>query len=224
LFFFVGSHYLGPNITYDPTNPNGYYVSVEKSIQHPDYYYDGFTVMVNDVGLLKLRTPVIGIPFVNLVDVQKVRGALVGPSLPTPGQTIKVAGFGAVHRGPPHEYPTLKDYPYHLMEVELLVVPNSEYPARQDVEVSPYQFTPNSPPQGTCFGDSGGPMLLQDPVTLSWFQVGITSLGPLSCHGHDVAFRVSTAVGWIASVLVAEQSKILIDATTINFNFGGIFP
>ena len=56
--------------------------------------------------------------------------------------------------------------------------------------------------EGTCYGDSGGPLFLDDQTTV----VGVTSFGPTSaipCSGPEYAQRVDLPVvlEWVSSFL-----------------------
>jgi hypothetical protein len=56
----------------------------------------------------------------------------------------------------------------------------------------------------TCYGDSGGPALIEDPDGLERLA-GVTSRGPSLCQGSGpwIEVRVDAALGWIESQLDA---------------------
>ena len=61
-----------------------------------------------------------------------------------------------------------------------------------------------------CQGDSGGGLLVQDPVTSQWTQVGIVSAG-IGCARRDIPglyTRLDNYVNWINKVR-SEQDHLL---------------
>ncbi|XP_074655474.1 serine protease 30-like [Tubulanus polymorphus] len=55
--------------------------------------------------------------------------------------------------------------------------------------------------EGTCPGDSGGPLMCEKPDK-SWVQVGITSFGHYRAYNYrDVFTRVSSYVDWIQQTM-----------------------
>jgi secreted trypsin-like serine protease len=62
--------------------------------------------------------------------------------------------------------------------------------------------------KGTCYGDSGGPMLVNHHGR--WEQVGITSWGSYACTGkgaYDVYTRVSPFTDWINACLANPDAR-----------------
>lgn len=59
----------------------------------------------------------------------------------------------------------------------------------------------------TCFGDSGGPLLVTDPETGNRVVVGVTSFGTTDTCGGGPSFvsRVSTYTPWIESTIAAKS-------------------
>lgn len=62
--------------------------------------------------------------------------------------------------------------------------------------------------KGPCYGDSGGPLMVQDPKG-NWLQVGIVSFGASGCVGSSapsVFVRVAAYADWIQKCSVAPDS------------------
>lgn len=62
-------------------------------------------------------------------------------------------------------------------------------------------------PKDTCFGDSGGPMLVANPLGSGWLQVGLVSFGDVCATTYGVYTRVANYLDWIGQVVphVAED-------------------
>lgn len=69
----------------------------------------------------------------------------------------------------------------------------------------------------SCFGDSGGPITVADPLTGKPVIIGITSFGPTSTCGSTPSYatRVSTYAGWIHSTIAAKSSCHEFDLASI---------
>ncbi len=68
------------------------------------------------------------------------------------------------------------------------------------------QGTPEAPAADACTGDSGGPLLVQDPSTRGWVQQGVTSFGPTPCGVGQpgVYARLSTVRPFIDEVVAGS--------------------
>ena len=69
----------------------------------------------------------------------------------------------------------------------------------------------------SCFGDSGGPITVSDPVTGRPVIIGVTSFGPTSTCGvtPSYAARVSTYASWIHSMIAAKSACSRFDISSV---------
>ena len=66
------------------------------------------------------------------------------------------------------------------------------------------ELTTTNDPQGTCYGDSGGPNFMT--IDGMQFVAGVTSRGTAACGaGLDVAVRVDSHIGWIREYIAAND-------------------
>jgi secreted trypsin-like serine protease len=65
-------------------------------------------------------------------------------------------------------------------------------------------------PSASCFGDSGGPITVDDPVSGRPVIIGVTSFGPTTTCGATPGYaaRVSTYALWIHSMIVAKSTCV----------------
>lgn len=72
-------------------------------------------------------------------------------------------------------------------------------------------------PSSSCFGDSGGPIAIADPVTGRPVVIGVTSFGPTSTCGVTPSFaaRVSTYALWIHSMIEEKSLCRKFDLSTV---------
>ncbi|MEQ9497174.1 MAG: trypsin-like serine protease [Deltaproteobacteria bacterium] len=72
---------------------------------------------------------------------------------------------------------------------------------------NPTTFITTQTQGGVCFGDSGGPGMIQ--VDGEWHVIGVNSsvLGDPSCFGHSVQARVDAYVSWIDHVMNAPRTS-----------------
>ncbi len=166
------------------------------------YAADGFYVhsqynkntLENDIALLHLEQPVTG------VTPQEISAA----DLNAAGQDAHYVGFGAT---------------------EGVGGAGGGIKRETDVEIGHVyasQFTSDYAGTGTCFGDSGGPALLQGGGT--WRIIGITSAGldcnpdvdpacaPDPCHRKSITTRVDVYADWISSTTSLPTPSCLDDA------------
>lgn len=67
------------------------------------------------------------------------------------------------------------------------------------------QLCTYAPDVSTCSGDSGGPVLADDPSGQPTI-IGVTSYGPVDCDGVSVAAWIPSALSWIQSTTGISQS------------------
>ncbi len=184
--------YLDPTIFYDPvlddyTNET-YYMGTP--VVNPEYQW--VIPETHDIAVVLMDEPVPGItefaqlPTLNLMDEVAVKAAKRDVIL-TP------VGYGINDYTPPAEVLSLRT---RWMAQSFLVSLNNAITDGWNIQASnnPGQWTGSEDyvSGGTCFGDSGGPVLLGGPE--SNIVVGITSFGFSSyCTGNgDFSYRVDT--------------------------------
>jgi secreted trypsin-like serine protease len=149
-----------------------------------------------DVGVVVLDEPVEmetygSLPSANLVDTLQKRSPLT------------VVGYGAndfATGGGPQQpiYPDIRQ----MATTEYLGTEGMANQVGEDVFMKTTGSGMGQGGEGTCYGDSGGPLFLDDQTTV----VGVTSFGPTSaipCSGPDYAQRVDLQVvlDWGSSFL-----------------------
>jgi secreted trypsin-like serine protease len=173
----------------------GVRVGVSRIIPNPDYDPRGFLGVVNDIAILRLAGTV-GLPPVRLARATESH-------LVDAGTAAVVLGWGQVN-------PVALIFPDDLQEAEVPILSNETCAATLGLLFKPEPMLCAgrlaSKPEaadgvGTCFGDSGGPLLVLDGD--GWKQVGITSWGfeCASDRSPDAYTRVSGYADWVDSVL-----------------------
>jgi hypothetical protein len=170
-------------------------IPIVQELPHPQY--DQATLDF-DMMLLRLEYPVKG-----LVQFQRLNS---DPNIPVAAAgggnslTVTAVGWGYTRNG---GTPSAI-----LQQVTLDYVPNDECDAKEDRgvsyqgEISDNMLCTFAVGKDTCYGDSGGPILLDDEniFALQGVQVGIVSWGPDQCADDvfpGVSMRVSSGYDWI---------------------------
>lgn len=134
---------------------SGRRIGVAEVLMHP--LYDGWTLDY-DVAVLRLTTPVTGIPFASLA-----------ASEPTVAGTIlRSSGWGSLVYGGPK--------PSSLMEVDLPFVPTVDGSCINVEDITPRMICAGETGKDTCGGDSGGPLTINRGAGYTEL-VGIVSFG-----------------------------------------------
>jgi hypothetical protein len=171
-------------------------IPIVQELPHPQY--DRATLEF-DMMLLRLEYPVKG-----LVQFQRLNS---DPNIPRAaaggGDPLTVTAVGWGDMGNDATTSAI------LQQVTLDYVPNDECAAKENKEMS-YQgeISDNmlctfAVGKDTCYGDSGGPILLDDvrsSIAVQGVQVGIVSWGPDQCADDvfpGVSTRVSSGYDWI---------------------------
>nr|XP_011746893.1 mastin-like [Macaca nemestrina] len=166
---------------------------VVEIVRHPRYNKSLSTQGGADIALLKLEAPV---PLSELVHpVSLPPASLDMPS----GKTCWVTGWGDITHNQP------LPPPYHLQEVDVPIVGNSECEEQyqnqssgsDDRVIQDDMLCAGSEGRDSCQRDSGGPLVCRWNCT--WVQVGVVSWGK-SCGLRDypgVYARVTSYVSWI---------------------------
>ncbi len=152
-------------------------VKVSEIIKHPDYDCNTFD---SDIALLKLETP---------VDFPTLK---INFSEPSAGVEAVTMGWGTTD---PEGEPVFLDI---LQDIRMDIVSNTECEnAYSDYVVTTNMICAGAEGKGTCFNDSGGPLIVKKG---EWFLAGITSWGWDECavSGYpDVFTRVSQFTGFL---------------------------
>ncbi|MCW1914616.1 serine protease [Luteolibacter sp. GHJ8] len=138
-------------------------IAVAEIVMAPKY--NDFT-LDSDFALLRLAEPAsASIPTIPLID---------DLALAAPGIEAVITGWGDMSNGE-------RDYPALLQEVEVPVVDLAVANATPSYLGSlTANMLPAGYPEGgkdSCYGDSGGPMIVPSPVGPGWMQAGIVSFG-----------------------------------------------
>ena len=139
-------------------NRSGRRIGVAEVLMHPLYGSNQISPLDYDVAVLRLTTPVTGIPFASLA-----------ASEPTVAGTIlRSSGWGRlVYRGPK---------PSSLMEVDLPFVPTVDGSCINEEDITPRMICAGETGKDTCGGDSGGPLTINRGAGYTEL-VGIVSFG-----------------------------------------------
>jgi secreted trypsin-like serine protease len=170
-------------------------VGVSRIMAHPEYDPRGFLGVVNDIAVLQLARP-IDLPSIALAHSHE--GHLMNAGTPS-----VALGWGQVNA-------VALVFPDDLQEAEIPILSNDTCAATLGLLFRPEPMlcagmlasAPGaSDGVGTCFGDSGGPLLVDDAG--QWKQVGITSWGfeCASARSPDAYTRVARYAAWVDSVV-----------------------
>lgn len=163
-----------------------HFLKSEALILHPDYNPDTF---LNDIGLIKLPKSVVN-PAGHINTVPMVSNNMG----PLDGWIVKASGFGATQYG---------DYSPHLKVADLKIIPNKEcsryYDKKHIQENTLCTVGASDPKEGTCFGDSGGPLTINQNG--QEVLVAIIGNGDCNTHAPTLNTRVSPYRDWIQQTI-----------------------
>jgi len=178
---------------------------IKSVVVHPNYNASGL-VPVNDIAIIVLQTEASGVK--EKAEVSPICLPAEGDDLAPAGSDVTVAGWGAtIEGGVPADM---------LQEVTVQVTDMDKcrqvYRTLAGVDIGPGILCAGFDEGGkdACQGDSGGGLLVQDPVSGRWTQVGIVSAG-IGCARREVPglyTRLDKYVNWINNVR-SEQDHLL---------------
>ncbi|XP_071402050.1 serine protease 27-like [Centroberyx affinis] len=182
--------YLGLD-TQEGTNVNAVFREVYQIIRHPDY--DNITSN-NDMALLQLSSPV------DFTDYIRPACLAANGSSFDAGTTSWVTGWGEINCRVP--LPS----PQRLQQVDVPIVSNSQCNSSYGV-ITDNMICAGRPQggKGSCYGDSGGPMVSKQDSR--WIQSGVVS-SSTDCALPDtpgVYTRVSQYQTWIESHITTNE-------------------
>ena len=152
---------------------------------HPGY--DPFT-LENDLALIRLSQPVTQTP-ISLYDLPEGSSEMSFVRATATGWGVHVADFTAPAPDALHEVSI------PLVPLETCKAAYGSWLVTDKMICAGYQKLV----KGACYGDSGGPLMVQDGNG-QWLQIGIVSWGPPGCVAfgqYDVFTRVSQFTDWI---------------------------
>lgn len=198
--------------------PNVQRIASHNFVVHPDY--DSFTGDA-DIALIQLATPATltpgeggGLPVQPLSMVAQDVGTLEGV-------LSTVTGWGNRSAQPvPGEY----DYPETLQQVDLPILSNVACNEAFTENFLIPGVTENMMCAGflykggrdSCYGDSGGPLMVQDPTSSNWKLAGLVSWG-YGCAMPGlpgVYTRVSQFSSWVTEIMERPSVTIEKSVTT----------
>ena len=167
---------------------------------HPEYDEDNYHF---DVLIVKLSRPVS--PESGLSPIRVNRES----DIPASGQVLTAVGWGVLDDTDDPMFPT------ELHEVELKYIPPEfcEKVKTSDGEEFGQYLTSDMMCAGavgkdSCYGDSGGPLILKGDTPDEDVQIGVVSWG-ISCAGNypGVYSRLSESFDWIQAIVCAESKS-----------------
>lgn len=167
---------------------------VSQVIVHPAY---NDQTQMNDIALLKLASP---LPLDGTTTTTIALPRAVDPGWPAAGTQALVSGWGSIS-GSSGVYPTT----LYAATVDVMTAPSEtdcgSYGNSYDNATMLCAGTAADPVKDTCYGDSGGPLAVNDSGT--WTLAGITSWGNGCAQvGYPGVYtRVTTYTDWIDSVV-----------------------
>ncbi|XP_056640963.1 transmembrane protease serine 9-like [Diorhabda sublineata] len=161
------------------------------------YVNDGFdpATLQNDIALIKLSQSATLDNYVNLVNISSDLDTYNGIS-------ATILGWGTT------ETTSVSNI---LKKVEVIVLSNDECKSTNDaynlVIQDTHLCTSGMGIKGSCTGDSGGPLIIDD------IQIGVVSFGPIDCAtGYPSVFtRVSEFNDWITYTILNKSNKVFIN-------------
>ncbi|MFG2395024.1 serine protease [Streptomyces lavendulae] len=164
--------------------PSANNARVTQAVSHPDF---DMTTLRNDIALLKLTGTPSGAAPVGLPPDSA--------NVTFQGSPAMIAGWGtSAFMGRPS---------YQLMYADVTVLGNSDCQAKLPNDViDTTRLCTYGLKKSACQYDGGGPVYSYNTVQKRNLLIGIISAGGSGCGGHEPDFntRVSSFLGWIASV------------------------
>jgi hypothetical protein len=161
------------------SDPNGY-LAIDQVLRHPGFNADR---LLNDVTLLRLATP-SSAPTVDLLPPARA-------SLVQAGKSATIAGWGLIEQVPDEVLAPI------LYAGRILLMSDTACVKEWGRDIDRAMMFCAGPvgtrTAETCSGDSGGPLLVNDPTGRRTYQAGSTSFGAEDCSASSSVFaRLST--------------------------------
>ncbi|XP_014215790.1 chymotrypsin-2-like [Copidosoma floridanum] len=153
-------------------------------------YYDGNTLLINDIGLIRVDRDIIFDDKVQYVSLAK--------DFSLDNRSANLTGWGRLS--------SWAQSPNTLQEISLKVIDQNKCQNLLKTMVvirQSHVCTLNKYGEGTCNGDSGGPLVVDGQ------QIGIVSFGVPCAMGYpDVYTRVSSFIDWIGDEIDSYESRV----------------
>jgi hypothetical protein len=174
-------------VSFDPT----YKLGASELIKGTPYLHPNYLFPRYDAGVVVLNEPVRMATYGALPDTGLVNTL-------EEGQSLTVVGYGATGFDIGGEPPPLPVYPHDRYRATVRLL-NTNNAALGDMFVKTSGVTIGGGGEGSCSGDSGGPLFLPDQQTI----VGVTSWGIPLCRGPGYYQRVDLpqVSSWVRSFL-----------------------
>jgi len=166
--------------------PGQQHKEIAELLLHPKW---DTKTLAYDIALLKLENPVEFTDHISPICLPTTQGE----KLPEPGTTVFMTGWGLTEKG--RDSQTLKQASSVLKSDEECKKGNSQF--NSDMMLCEGSKRRD---QSTCIGDSGGPIVFQDPQNGGrWKQIGVTSFGPACIEpiGNGIYAKVSAAIDFV---------------------------
>jgi secreted trypsin-like serine protease len=189
------NHFYNMEVLLDQNELNGSggeTIAVTNTVIHPNN--DSITFYA-DIALLKLARP---------SSIEPVSLANDFDFLNETGSSAITMGWGAIYQNEGTD-----QIPSNLQQVTLNLVSNDICDNRISLTLDNIICLGISDEKDTCFGDSGGPLLIFDQASGNWKQIGITSFGPEDCavNGMFTAYtQVDKYNDFIQSTINSNQT------------------
>ena len=189
----------------------GVAIPLERIEEHPEYVIEETTTKGYDIALLKLERQ---------VDFSDPKLSHVFPACwPTrhenPGEWSIISGWGDLGNGPIVEGQRVPIYPEPLQIANVTIIGHDECDAAYGRPLPDSMMCAADDGQGTCGGDSGGPVVALHPDDGVLELIGVTSFGDISCQGKPSIFADAFhVIDWMASLAGDECPRTEPTTTT----------
>jgi secreted trypsin-like serine protease len=183
-----------------PSAPGVQQLTIERIYRHEGY---SSTELINDITVIKLRTPAQITPEVSPICLPNGNGA----QDPQVGQSVLIAGWGYTNSATKQIANELQQATIQVLNMngDLYGGPGCNAWGRRGYKLNNVQqicAMSRDTRSDSCQGDSGGPLI--GAVESSWYLFGIVSYGDAICGSSTAAgvyTRVSGFATWIQQKL-----------------------
>lgn len=185
---------------------NGQLVQVAEIIIHPDYHNDTLAIE-NDIALLRLETPLLYGAGVG--SIQYATELNLPDNLMNPGTMVNITGWGVTNNIIGYVMSnTLKSADIPLISTVDANQLNSQATQFSSIQIHEGMIAAYSPGQGAHWGDSGGPMVVQNngvPILIGCSSWGLFPKGQFP----TVYAKVKSYSSWIEESMAPNSWSFL---------------